>query len=158
MTHFDFKTLLPALLQVEDRMSMAHGVESRVPFLDHPLIEFLATVPPEVKFKNGCLKRLLIRTCQDLLAPEILNRKDKMGFPVPLCEWMRGELRDFVGDIFLTQKARNRSYFNSDAILQSIGKDARFSRKLWGLMSLELWFQEFYDNAAEFRKLYTQTR
>lgn len=158
MTHFDFKTLLPALLQVEDRMSMAHGVESRVPFLDHPLIEFLATVPPEVKFKNGCLKRLLIRTCQDLLAPEILNRKDKMGFPVPLSEWMRGELRDFVGDIFLTQKARNRSYFNSDAILQSIGKDARFSRKLWGLMSLELWFQEFYDNAAEFRKLYTQTR
>jgi len=49
MTHFDFKTLLPALLQVEDRMSMAHGLESRVPFLDHSIVEFAATVPPSIK-------------------------------------------------------------------------------------------------------------
>ena len=53
MTHFDFKTLLPALLQVEDRVSMAHGLESRVPFLDHPLVEFAATIPADVKFKDG---------------------------------------------------------------------------------------------------------
>ena len=53
MTHFDFKTLLPALLHVEDRMSMAHGVESRVPFLDHRLVEFAATVPADIKFQNG---------------------------------------------------------------------------------------------------------
>ena len=53
MTHFDFKTLLPALLQVEDRVSMAHGLESRVPFLDHPLVEFAATMPADVKFKDG---------------------------------------------------------------------------------------------------------
>ena len=53
MTHFDFKTLLPALLQVEDRVSMAHGLESRVPFLDHPLVELAATVPADVKFKDG---------------------------------------------------------------------------------------------------------
>jgi asparagine synthase (glutamine-hydrolysing) len=59
MTHFEFKTLLPALLQVEDRMSMAHGLESRVPLLDHPLIEFAATVPADVKFEGGQLKHLL---------------------------------------------------------------------------------------------------
>ena len=59
MTHFDFKTLLPALLQVEDRMSMAHGLESRVPLLDHPLVEFAATAPANVKFKDGELKRWL---------------------------------------------------------------------------------------------------
>ena len=53
MTHFDFKTLLPALLQVEDRMSMAHGLESRVPLLDHPLVELAATIPADVKFKDG---------------------------------------------------------------------------------------------------------
>ena len=58
MLHFDFVTLLPALLQVEDRMSMAHGIESRTPFLDHPLVEFAATVPANVKFKDGELKRL----------------------------------------------------------------------------------------------------
>ena len=59
MTHFDFKCLLPALLHVEDRMSMAHGLESRVPLLDHPLVEFLATVPADVKFKGGQMKQLM---------------------------------------------------------------------------------------------------
>ena len=64
MTHFDFKCLLPALLQVEDRMSMAHGLESRVPLLDHPLIEFVATVPADVKFEGGRMKHLLkLRLC-----------------------------------------------------------------------------------------------
>ena len=53
MTHFDFKCLLPALLHVEDRMSMAHGLESRVPILDHPLVEFAATAPADVKFEAG---------------------------------------------------------------------------------------------------------
>ena len=59
MTHFDFKTLLPALLQVEDRVSMAHGLESRVPLLDHPLVELAATMPADVKFKDGHLKHVL---------------------------------------------------------------------------------------------------
>ena len=59
MAHFDFKTLLPALLHVEDRMSMAHGVEARVPLLDQKLLEFAATIPPQLKYKNGNLKRLL---------------------------------------------------------------------------------------------------
>ncbi len=53
MTHFDFKTLLPALLQVEDRVSMAHGLESRVPLLDHRVVEFAATMPADIKFKDG---------------------------------------------------------------------------------------------------------
>ena len=53
MTHFDFKTLLPALLQVEDRVSMAHGLESRVPFLDHELVELAATIPADIKFEDG---------------------------------------------------------------------------------------------------------
>ena len=56
---FDFKTLLPALLHVEDRMSMAHGLEARVPILDHPLIELAATIPSNIKFENGSLKHLL---------------------------------------------------------------------------------------------------
>jgi len=89
MTHFDFKTLLPALLQVEDRMSMAHGVESRVPFLDHPLVELLATIPSNIKFQNGELKRLLRTGFSDRLPPAILDRKDKMGFPVPLQIWLQ---------------------------------------------------------------------
>ena len=95
MTHFDFKCLLPALLHVEDRMSMAHGLESRVPLLDHPLVEFAATVPADVKFAGGETKHLLKRAFGGELPKPILNRRDKMGFPVPLKEWFAGELQRF---------------------------------------------------------------
>ena len=77
----------PALLHVEDRMSMAHGLESRVPFLDHPLVEFAATVPADVKFSGGDMKHLLKRAFERRVARPILQRRDKMGFPVPLKEW-----------------------------------------------------------------------
>ncbi|MGK5090840.1 asparagine synthase (glutamine-hydrolyzing) [Deltaproteobacteria bacterium TL4] len=153
MTHFDFKTLLPALLQVEDRMSMAHGLESRVPFLDHPLVELVATIPADIKFKDGTLKRLLIKSFDHILPDSIVNRKDKMGFPVPLNEWMQGELREFVCDIFNTQSARQRKYFNSDVILSRLNQEGKFSRKIWGLLSLELWMQEFHDQADKYHQL-----
>src|SRR5438270_7229950 len=93
MTHFDFKTLLPALLQVEDRVSMAHGIESRVPFLDHEVVEFAATVPSNVKFKDGKMKHLLHNAMGFSLPGSILNRKDKMGFPVPLNDWLKSDVR-----------------------------------------------------------------
>ena len=93
MTHFDFKCLLPALLHVEDRVSMAHGLESRVPFLDHKLVEFAATVPADVKYQGGQQKRMLKSTYGDLLPKEVLERRDKMGFPVPLNEWFKASSR-----------------------------------------------------------------
>ncbi len=151
MTHFDFKCLLPALLQVEDRMSMAHGLEARVPLLDHPLVEHCARVPADVKFEGGQMKRLIKTTFADVLPDDVLNRRDKMGFPVPLKEWFDGELRDMVQDIFSSQRARHRPYFNSAAILDGVAHSARFSRKTWGLLSLELWHQQFHDRAAEWR-------
>src|SRR2546422_10318044 len=80
MTHFDFKTLLPALLHVEDRVSMAHGLESRVPLLDHPLVELAATMPADVKFKDGRLKNVLKTTFGQVLPDAVRNRRDKMGF------------------------------------------------------------------------------
>ncbi len=98
MTHFDFKFLLPALLQVEDRMGMAHGLESRVPLLDQELVEFVATIPADVKFKDGQAKHLLKHCFSNTLPRPITERRDKMGFPVPLKEWVNGELKDFVHD------------------------------------------------------------
>ena len=69
---------------------MAHGLESRVPFVDHPLVEFAATMPADVKFKNGEMKHILKHVVGvDVLPAAILDRKDKMGFPVPLQEWLR---------------------------------------------------------------------
>lgn len=153
MTHFDFKCLLPALLHVEDRMSMAHGLESRVPLLDHPLVEFLATVPADVKFKGGQMKQLMKTVYKDVLPRSIIERRDKMGFPVPLKEWFEGPLKDFVNDTFEGQRRKRRPYLNPDVIMSSFGKASRFSRKTWGLLSLELWHQRFHDRAAEFRKL-----
>lgn len=148
MTHFDFKTLLPALLQVEDRMSMAHGVEARVPFLDHPLVEFAATIPADIKFKNGELKRLLKSVFSGRLPKAIRERKDKMGFPVPLNLWLKrgGKARDLIGDILGSERARSRSYLSDgmsiDAVLDS---QSVYGRNLWALLGLELWHQQFVD-------------
>ena len=155
MTHFDFKCLLPALLQVEDRMSMAHGLESRVPLLDHPVIEFAATIPADIKFKGGQMKHFIKSTFGDRLPDELTQRRDKMGFPVPLQEWFSGELKDMVGDIFFSQKSRHREYFNSEAILANFNKSEKFSRKGWGLLNLELWQQLFHDRAESYRRMLT---
>ncbi len=148
MTHFDFKCLLPALLHVEDRVSMAHGLESRVPFLDHQLVEFAATVPADVKYQGGQQKRMLKSTFGHLLPTDVLERRDKMGFPVPLNEWFKVELKDFMNDLFGSRAARDRPFLNADNALSSLTGEARFSRKTWGLMGLELWHQTFHDKRA----------
>ncbi len=148
MTHFDFKTLLPALLQVEDRMSMAHGLESRVPFLDHPLVEFAATAPANVKFLNGELKRWLREAFSEQLPRAIRERKDKMGFPVPINLWLKrgGAARDLIGDIFSSPRARSRPYLNEDVSVDAIlDSQSVYGRNLWALLSLELWHRQFVD-------------
>lgn len=146
MMRFDFHTLLPALLHVEDRMSMAHGLESRVPLLDHPVVELLASIPPEIKLGNGRLKHLLKSVCKDILPEKILNRGDKMGFPVPLSIWMEGELHEFVYDILNSRKARQRPYLNPGFDPgRLMAEEGKFDRRLWGLLCLELWQSEFHD-------------
>ena len=148
MTHFDFKTLLPALLQVEDRMSMAHGIESRVPMLDHELVELAATIPASIKFQSGELKRLLRVAFAQRLPEVIRDRKDKMGFPVPLQVWMRkgGKVREFLLDIFRSRRARERTYltpgFDIEKLMQ---REGLFSRNIWAFLSLELWQRQFHD-------------
>ncbi|MBY0383930.1 asparagine synthase (glutamine-hydrolyzing) [bacterium] len=153
MTHFDFKTLLPALLQVEDRMSMAHGIESRVPFLHKEIVEFAATMPADIKFKDGNLKMILVNTMQKYLPREILERKNKMGFPVPLNGWIKNELKDFIHDVFSTQKFKTRDYVNPQKVLLELQNEGQFSRKAWGLLSLELWHRQFLDNHYKFKEL-----
>ncbi len=153
MTHFDFKTLLPALLHVEDRVSMAHGLESRTPFVDHEVVEVAATLPALVKFKGGELKRSLKLALGDLLPPGVADRKDKMGFPVPLTEWLQGPLRDYLVDTFATG-AGSREYldpsFSAEALVE---QEANFGRTVWGLLCLELWQQQYHDRTAHWREL-----
>ncbi len=153
MSNFDFNTLLPGLLHVEDRVSMAHGLESRVPFLNHKLVEFAATIPANIKFKDGTLKRVLINSLREELPDKIVNRKNKMGFPVPLNEWLNNGLRGFAFDMFNSQKAKDRPYFKSEEILKGISTEPQFGRKIWGLLSLELWHQQFIDKQQYYKSL-----
>jgi len=153
MTHFDFRTLLPALLQVEDRVSMAHGLESRVPFLDHRIIEFAASAPPNVKFMGGRLKHWLLSALGNRLPPVIRERKDKMGFPTPINVWAKGEAKTFISDVFNSKAAKERAFFNHSKLMHSLSDSQEYGRKLWGLLSLELWCREFIDKAHEFQAM-----
>jgi len=153
MTHFDFKTLLPALLQVEDRVGMAHGLESRTPFVDHEVVEFAARLPALVKFRNGELKRTLKLAFEDLLPGEVVARKDKAGFPVPLTEWAKGPLRDFVLDTFAGGRARRDYLVDGFSAEQLLAGETGFGRSLWGLLSLELWQQQFHDQSTHWQEL-----
>jgi asparagine synthase (glutamine-hydrolysing) len=145
MTNFDLKTLLPALLHVEDRTSMSVSLESRVPLLDHRIAELVTRMPPTARFKGGDTKRVFREAVKHLVPDVIFNRKDKMGFPVPLAEWFRGPLRDFVCDILLSDRARRRGLYRMDGVEKLLRKEQKFGRQLWGLLCLELWFRAFVD-------------
>jgi len=155
MTHFDFKALMPALLQVEDRVSMAHGLESRLPYLDHPIVELAATIPPGIKFEGGRMKRVLLSALGDTVPTAIAERQDKMGFPTPFNDWARGEARDFVMDILTTKQALGRDLIDNRRLVEQISTESEYGRNLWGLFSLELWQQTFHDRATQYRALPT---
>jgi asparagine synthase (glutamine-hydrolysing) len=145
MTRFDLNTLLPALLQVEDRASMAVSLESRVPLLDHRIVELAASMPPKVKFQGGRSKHIFREAVRPIVPDDVFSRTDKMGFPVPLTRWYRTEpVREFVTDTLESAAARHKLIVPGfvDAVRQSEGE---FDRGLWGLLNLELWMQAFAD-------------
>lgn len=148
MTRFDLKTLLPALLHVEDRMSMAVSIESRVPLLDYRIAELVASMPPMIKYHGGRSKHIFRKVVQHLVPEDIFNRKDKMGFPVPLSEWYRqGPVREFVRDTLLGSKAKNRGLIQSKDFEKRLDQERAYGRGIWGLLSLELWMQAFLDGS-----------
>lgn len=145
MLYFDMKVHLPALLHVEDRVSMAWGLESRVPLLDHRIVEFMASVPPTIKFKNGEPKYLFRKVIRNLIPDEVLNRQDKMGFPVPLHKWYKTSISGFVKEVLLDQKARERGLYNTVELEKKINNENDFGRSVWGALNLELWYKTFID-------------
>ncbi len=145
MTHFDMQASLPALLHVEDRMSMAVSLESRVPLLDRRIVDLIASMPPAMKFKGAESKYILKKAVGDILPRRILERKDKMGFPVPLHLWAKKQAKDFFYDILLSDTSRARGIFNHRQVQRLIQSEREFGRQLWGILCLELWFREFMD-------------
>jgi asparagine synthase (glutamine-hydrolysing) len=149
MVHYDLMASLPALLHVEDRVSMAVSLESRVPLLDHRMVELVTSMPPAMKFRGAEMKYMLKRAIRDLLPAAIVDRKDKMGFPVPLHLWARGRAGEFFRDVLLSQACRERGLFDATAIEKLLREERAFGRRLWGLLNLELWCQTFLDGQPE---------
>lgn len=127
---------------------MCVSLESRVPLLDHRIAELVTRMPPTIRFKGGDTKRVFRDAVKQLLPDMIFSRKDKMGFPVPLSEWLRGPLRPFVNDILLSARARQRGVYRVEGVERLLARERKFSRDLWGLLCLELWFRAFLDGAA----------
>jgi asparagine synthase (glutamine-hydrolysing) len=145
----DLMHYLPNDLLVKvDIASMANSLEARSPFLDHHVIEFAASLPENIKQRGRDTKSLLKKIAARLVPKEVVYRP-KMGFAVPLRQWLGNELYDFSRSVLLTEKARNRDLFNTRVVQQLIdehrdGKNDN-SWKIWTLLMLELWFQRFID-------------
>ena len=146
MSYFDMKTLLPALLHVEDRVSMAASIESRVPLLDYRIVDLVNTMPASMKYQAGKTKSMLNKTVENKLPKQITQRRDKMGFPVPLDIWMeKGVVRDFVLDTLHSQSCLQRGIFSKHALQNVVCMSGVGARQLWGMLSLELWHQQYID-------------
>ncbi len=145
MTHFDMVASLPGLLQVEDRVSTAVSIESRVPLLDRRIVDLVSHMPAGMKFKGGEMKYLLKRTINDVIPKKIMNRKEKMGFPVPLHLWSKNKAKGFFLDILLSKNAKERQIVNTKYVEKLISSERPFGRGLWGILCLELWFDQFID-------------
>jgi asparagine synthase (glutamine-hydrolysing) len=148
LLYTDIKTYLVELLMKQDQMSMAASIESRVPFLDHQLVEFAARLPDEWKLSGLTTKRVLRLAMKGLLPESILSRP-KMGFPVPFDAWVGGGWNAMVRDVLLDRRARERGILDPIAVEQLIAAHTagrtRGGDRLWSLLNLELWFRTFID-------------
>jgi asparagine synthase (glutamine-hydrolysing) len=145
LLYLNFKTYLPDDLLVKmDRMTMAHGLEARSPFLDTALTEYVASLPAHYKMRQWRLKYLLKKAFADLLPAEILNR-GKRGFGVPLGAWFRKELREPVEDLLLANHPRYQVYLRKETVERVVRDHQDGIRdcgpQLWALLNFELWLQ-----------------
>ena len=148
MQYIDTKTSLPDDLLVKaDRITMGNSLELRVPFLDHVLLEFAASLPPAYKVKGLKTKRILKEAFGKRIPVEILKRK-KAGFPIPIARWVQKELRDQVHEVLLSQKSLGRGYFRREGVekLLALGDQGRpVAKEIFSLLTLELLHQRFID-------------
>lgn len=149
LQYLDTKMYLPSdILTKVDRMSMMVSLEARVPILDHRLVEFAATIPPELKVRGMDTKYIFKKAAERLLPKEVIHRP-KQGFAVPINEWIKGEWAGMSEDLLLGQRALSRNNFNPK-FLGRIMNEHRWGRRdhshiIWTLMVLELWFREMID-------------
>jgi len=148
LQYVDTNHYLPEdILTKVDRASMLTSLESRVPLLDHVLLEFAATIPESLKLRAGTGKYVLKRAVEPDLPREILERR-KMGFGVPLAAWLRGGLRDFATDVLTAPRTRARGVFRPDGVERLLARHAAGcdrSPQIWSLICFELWCRTWWD-------------
>ena len=148
MLYADVKTYLVELLMKQDQMSMAASIESRVPFLDHKLVEFVARLPDEWKLAGWTGKRLLREAMKGLVPESVLHRR-KLGFPVPFAGWTREAWNGVAREVLLDRRSRERGVLDPTAVDRLL-RDHREGRveggdRIWTLLNLELWYRTFID-------------
>ncbi len=145
-------TNLPALLHYEDRNSMAFSLESRVPFLDVHLVEYIASLPLSQKIRGGETKVVLRSAIRGMVPESVRCRGDKMGFVTPEECWMKNELRPFMLEIFSSQSFRSRQYWDAAAVMQDyqafLDGASVYSPEIWRIACAELWLRKFVDTPA----------
>src|SRR5215475_3057475 len=143
----DLKTYLHELLMKQDQMSMAASLESRVPFLDHKLVEFATHLPETMKLRGWTTKYVLRRAMRGVLPRRILTRK-KMGFPVPVGSWFRSRFRRVIDEYVLSARALERGVFNPSYVRELVARHAwgeNHAERLWMLVNFEIWQRRFFD-------------
>ena len=148
----DFHTYLPDDLMVKvDVASMAHGLETRSPLLDHVLLEWAARIPSETRMAGGRTKALFKAAMAPYLPRAILHRR-KMGFGCPIDQWLRRELKELAYDTLLAPAARERGLMRPEYVKRLLDEHcayrANHHTRLWALLMLELWFRTWIDGAA----------
>ncbi len=148
LLYADIKTYLHELLMKQDQMSMATSVESRVPFLDHKLVEFTSTLPERLKLRGWTTKYILRQSMKDVLPKTILSRP-KMGFPVPIGSWFRGAYRQVIDEYVLSERALSRGLFAPEFVRDLVNRHQNggenHSERLWSLINFEIWQRQFFD-------------
>ncbi len=147
LLYADTKTYLHELLMKQDQMSMAASIESRVPFLDHKLVEFTAQMPSEMKLRGRTTKWILREAMKGILPREILDRP-KMGFPVPVGTWFRGEFKHIVDEFVLGKRALDRGIFDAGYVRGLVAKHnngENHDERIWSLLNFEIWQRRFID-------------
>ncbi|HEX6047381.1 MAG TPA: asparagine synthase (glutamine-hydrolyzing) [Pyrinomonadaceae bacterium] len=148
LLYADIKTYLHELLMKQDQMSMATSLESRVPFLDHKLVEFTASLPERLKLRGWTTKYVLRKSMKNVLPEAILSRS-KMGFPVPIGAWFRGPYSSIIDEYVLSDRALGRGIFEPDFVRDIVRRHQtggeNHDERLWALVNFEMWQRRFLD-------------
>jgi asparagine synthase (glutamine-hydrolysing) len=152
LLYTDIKTYLVELLMKQDNMSMAASIESRVPFLDHKLVEFATRIPREIQLNGLAGKVILKKAVEDLLPHSILYRR-KLGFPTPWSGWLAGARLDAIEKLLTGPRSLERGYFRREAIQQLFAEHRAKYRdhydRIWRLLNLELWHRVCLEGESE---------